>query len=164
MKSSIFTENSKKKEKKMKPAGELFNIVVKGSEFMIGSRVWGGSHDNSDYDFIYTDEKVKKLVKYLREKQYVNVQEWGGSGAGHKLYNVGNYVFYLDGDKINILSYKSKDIKKVKLASEFMLNLPPEIKEGLKEKAIRIVFFEFIIKYLFRGEEDDDKMSKLWKC
>jgi len=138
---------------------ELFDKIVE-SGILIGSRRWGGSKESSDYDVVISTPKTKKLLEYF-EKVGIEYNNLGRtSSASHSdkntMHNDINIKVLIAGKLINIISYKEKDIIKIKKLNEAIDSLKGTyIHESMSNnKSIRIKIIEDFLDILFQENSE----------
>ena len=95
---------------------------------LVGSRIWGGSTADSDYDYILDVKKADKLYQKVTRltTKVGDVEEQAGDSEGgyeNKLYNEYSFKFK-DGDKvINIIAYTKPRLSVAKAAAFLMEDL-----------------------------------------
>jgi len=123
----------------------------------IGSRVWGGFNNNSDYDLVFSGNDCEKLLGYLEAKDIAYSSNKGASSEDNpgndKMYNDYNIKFFTpDSNVINIIGYNNEtDLIRISEANEYMktiCNTPLGINIR-KDKQYRIQMFQAIMKNLF---------------
>ena len=134
---------------------ELFNKIVE-SGILIGSRRWGGSKESSDYDVVISTPKTEKLLEYF-EKVGIEYNDLGKTSSASRsgvitMYNDNNIKVLIAGKLINIISYKEKDIDKIKKLNEAVDSLSGTyIHETMSAyKSVRIKIIEDFLDILFQ--------------
>ena len=101
---------------------ELFERIQEVMQ-PFGSRAYGCNNENSDYDFICSEEQLQKLKKFLDANNHIyddlyHMNRISAGGFGHipnnTLHNSGNIKFTIDGKVVNIISFKEDKIKYAK--------------------------------------------------
>lgn len=143
----------------------------------IGSRVWGGATEKSDYDFCMDDVVFKKLIPRLEELGILIVNLYGMSENSERdtiMKNIGNYKFDLfkvpyglpysrtegpvyEKVLVNIITYAPdrllalEDINQVFTAIE-----GTELHKRIcGDKATRVAVFECFREIMFSSEPTD---------
>lgn len=141
----------------------------------IGSRVWGGSKEDSDYDFCM-DHKVFLALKTKLEKMGVDVKSLYGISVNEEgtpapdtiMQNIGNYKFDLYKKKqglydrtngpeyekivVNIITYTPENLLKIEdINQAFTAIEGTEIHKRIcKDKDIRVMVFECFKNVMFK--------------
>ena len=150
---------------------ELFNRI--DSKFVkFGSRGFDCEYDeDSDYDYIMSEESALKLMKYLDKTniKYIdkgNILKESSGGydyiPNNKLYNTHNLKMLINGKMVNIISYPEEEISivyeiidsiRTMLATN---NNVSDLFKSNKEARIMIIngFFNAVFRN-FKNEEDE---------
>ena len=133
---------------------EKLRNLIKNNGFLIGSRKWGGAKLNSDYDYVFHENKMQEVLKILdkMDVHYDVVQGYDDNGEiKHTMQNITNLKFIINNKLMNLISYdedKFKKMKDVNACMDALKNTPA----GLlikNDKEVRVKLVEqFIIMFL----------------
>lgn len=159
-------------DKEKAKLNQVFEYFSQDSNVIpIGSRVWGGSTDNSDYDFCMDDVVFKKLIPRLEELGIVIDNLFGMYGESVKdapMRNIGNYKFYLykiqdstythERVQVNIITYSPAQLIMIEDINQAMAELVgTELHKRIcNNKAIRVKVFECFREIMFSTEAPVD--------
>lgn len=133
---------------------EIKNYLFRNG-ILIGSRKWGGSHKDSDYDLVFSNERWHKLSQRLDlYHDYLFIDYFPGSSAGatNRMFNTENVkIRFPGGDVYNILTYNEEDIQKIHDLNEAMESLcgTEILKRSIDDKSVRIELVETFLNILF---------------
>ena len=142
---------------------ELRKLQKRGTLF--GSRRWGGSGPDSDWDFIMDHET------FLKEFMRNGVNKLSGSSNNeiNRLHNNGNFKYKVQNgnykETINVITYKKQaSLEKMKLVSLQMDNLPGYLKmECFEDKECRVAMVEVITSIIFKEKPGDVVIRKVYE-
>lgn len=119
---------------------------------LIGSRRWGLANKESDWDYVLSVDEAENIFNRLK---YYNIPirelEGSSKNKNQTMYNEGNYKFELAGEIVNIISYKERDLHKIKNLNNYMdaLKILPVGEDIALNRNTRIHFVEAFLKYTF---------------
>ena len=122
------------------------STFIEENGILIGSRAWGGSRDNSDYDYCVTKYTSFRIQKML-ENSNIKFRKITGYGTSSKLKN--EYSYYIDfPDKTyNIIVYESLDrIILVNKAFEKLKQKDKDYNKNILNKEYRVKYCERFIR------------------
>jgi len=142
--------NKERKEKLQKIIDYFMETGI-----LIGSRRWGGYHDDSDYDLVFSKSEYERFIprlnSYFPDITYEDIANY----SQHDMFNIRNLKIYFKPEilkvSINILVYEDENIKKINQLNQWMDEIS-ETKLGQmakKDKSIRIKVVEMFLDYLF---------------
>jgi len=116
----------------------------------IGSRVWGGSTKQSDYDVVLLEKFGKEISKRINDsKDIISVER--NNYEENRLKNKSSVkLFFKNGKIINILFYADYNCEKAKKAFDTITKISK--KYDLSTKIIRHLVCEATIRRIFEEE------------
>lgn len=117
----------------------------------IGSRVWGGCSEDSDYDFIIYDDHLEDILNVAKAMELpIEILEGSSSSKEHKMYNERNVKMKYDNKIYNFISYSKKDLETVVIyVLPRMAEIPPKV---VADKRVRVMIFNGLLD-VFIGEK-----------
>lgn len=113
--------------------------------------------EDSDYDIVIADEKIDKLLKYF-DINNIEYRDLGKTSSGnidkHTMFNERNIKTLIDDKVLNIITYKEKDLDKIKKLNILIYTMKDSFVTNnmIKDKGIRIDVIELFLKILFKDE------------
>ena len=140
----------------MEQEEKIFDNISFAAKLLIGSRAYGGYDNDSDYDFIMTSEQCEKMIEFLSKKSIAFSANGGGSenndpNNSNQMYNTHNIKFRINGEIINLLGYREKDIPLMFIVDETMkIVVNTALRSNIiEDKRYRIEMFQAILRNIF---------------
>jgi len=130
-----------------------------------GSRAWGCSTSNSDWDYLVTNRLLYKILDVIK-KYDESLITYTGSGTSYdgttKLFNTYSVEFIIKGKTINLVSYDDMEYNIMVVCNNDMLRAikTPNFNEAIKDKQKRHRIFEELIKLRFGSSNGNINKNK----
>ena len=126
--------------------------LLKNAKGQIGSRALGVNNENSDYDLLFTLDKLKNIKKLLKCRN-INYEVYDKNNSYFLLGNELRITCNVNNIKYDLIFYKNEeDIRIINKIIEQMLNMPKVIKVRYSEKDVRINIFQTLMVTAFQTE------------
>jgi len=133
---------------------EMIKQYLLNAGILIGSCKWGGTHDNSDIDLVFSKSQIDVIFPRLEKYKDLEIR-YIGDYSTNAMYNIDNIKIKFPKKileaEINIIVYQDNDIEKIKELNIYMEQIKgTKISELMIEnKKIRIKVVEIFLDYLF---------------
>ena len=139
------------------------SLLLKGTLF--GSRAWGCSTSNSDWDYLVTNRLLYTILDVIK-KYDESLITYTGSGTSYdgttKLFNTYSVEFAIKEKTINLVSYDDIEYTLIVMCNNDMLRAikTPNFSEAIKDKQKRYRIFEELVILRFGSSNGNINKNK----